>query len=152
MEFTTPAFREGDPIPRKYTADGADVSPPLCWDEPPEGTRSFALVCTDPDAPRGTWVHWVLYDLDSEARELPEGLPQVAVLPGGGKQGKNDFGKIGYGGPAPPRGKPHRYVFTLYALDAILGLPEGVTRQRLEAAIWGHALDQAQVMGQYARQ
>lgn len=151
MELMSPAFREGESIPRPHTADGANVSPPLHWDEPPEGTRSFALVCTDPDAPRGTWVHWVLFNLGADTRDMPEGVPPGGTVLSGGRQGKNDFGNIGYGGPAPPRGKPHRYFFTLYALDTSLNLPAGVTRRQLEEGMKRHTLDQAQLMGIYAR-
>ncbi len=111
LELTSSAFQEGQPIPQQHTGDGKDVSPALKWTDPPAGTKSFALVCDDPDAPRKTWVHWVLFNVAAESRELGEGVPAQETLPGGARQGKNDFGKIGYGGPAPPRGKPHRYFF-----------------------------------------
>ena len=151
IELSSTAFGEGENIPKRYTGDGADVSPPLRWSEPPPGTESFALICDDPDAPRGTWVHWVLFDLPGDRRELGEAVPAEEVLPGGGKQGKNDFGKVGYGGPAPPRGKPHRYFFKLYALDTTLGLDPGVTKDRLVAAMEGHVLAEGQLMGRYGR-
>lgn len=114
IEITRTAFQPGTTIPTQYTGDGADQSPPLRWSEPPEGTQSLALICDDPDAPGGTWVHWVVFNLSVQTREL-EGLPTTAVLGNRAKQGKNDFGTIGYGGPAPPKGKPHRYIFKVYA-------------------------------------
>src|SRR6516164_7719219 len=119
MQVSSSAVTEGTPIPKKYTADGADVSPPLQWQGTPPTAKSFALICDDPDAPRGTWVHWVLFNLPAEQRQLEEATPGVEVLASGAKHGKNDFGKIGYGGPAPPPGKPHRYFFKLYALDTV---------------------------------
>jgi Raf kinase inhibitor-like YbhB/YbcL family protein len=151
IELTTNAFREGETIPKPYTADGKDVSPPLQWGEPPAGTKSFALICDDPDAPRGIWVHWVVYHLPAALRKLDEGVPTQPDLPNGGKQGKNDFGKIGYGGPAPPKGKPHRYLFKLYALDASLDLPPGATKEQLVKAMAGHVLGEGQLMGTYGR-
>lgn len=151
IELTSTAFRDGQPIPRVYTGDDRDVSPPLKWTEPPPGTESFALVCEDPDAPRKTWVHWVLFNLPPEARELAEGVPPQQALPDGAVQGKNDFGTLGYGGPAPPRGKPHRYFFKLSALDTRLELPAGATRDQLLAALRGHVLAEGQLMGTYSR-
>ncbi len=151
IDLTSPAFSEGETIPRQYTADGKNVSPALAWTDPPEGTQRFALICDDPDAPRGTWVHWVLYNLPADARGLDEGVPPQGELPSGARQGKNDFGKIGYGGPAPPRGKPHRYFFRLYALDAPLDLAAGATRAQLQAALQGHVLAEGQLMGTYGR-
>ena len=151
MRITTTAFAEGAMIPQRYTGDGADVSPPLAWSEPPAGVQTFALIADDPDAPRGTWTHWVLWGLPPQTADLAEAVPAVKTLPGGGHQGTNDFGKIGYGGPAPPRGKPHRYFFKLFALDARLNLAEGATKAQLEAALKGHVLEQAQLMGTYQR-
>ncbi len=113
IEVTSTAFKAGETIPKQYTGDGKDRSPPLRWSEPHSGTKSIALICDDPDAPRGTWVHWVLFNLPAQARELEEGVPTKETLGTGAKQGKNDFGNIGYGGPAPPKGKPHRYFFKL---------------------------------------
>jgi len=150
IELTSTAFRAGEAIPRAYTGDGRDVSPPLKWAEPPPGTESFALICEDPDAPRKTWVHWVLFNLSPEMRELAEGLPRQKVLPDGAAQGKNDFDKIGYGGPAPPRGKPHRYFFKLYALNTRLELPPGATRDQVLGALRGHVLAEGQLMGTYS--
>jgi Raf kinase inhibitor-like YbhB/YbcL family protein len=151
IELSSTAFHEGETIPRQYTADGRDVSPPLRWSDPPQGTQSFALVCDDPDAPRGTWVHWVLFNLPTDRRELEEGVPARETLAGGARQGKNDSGKIGYGGPAPPRGKPHRYFFKLYALDTTLDLPAGATKAQLLEAMQGHILAEGQLMGRYGR-
>ena len=152
MQLTSTAFREGETIPKKHTGDGEDVSPPLSWDGAPQGTKSVALICDDPDAPRSTpWVHWVVYDLPADAIELPEATPKQESFPTGLRQGKNDFGDIGYGGPAPPKGKPHRYFFKLYALDAKLELPAGATKQQLEQAMKGHVLAHGQLMGKYQR-
>jgi Raf kinase inhibitor-like YbhB/YbcL family protein len=150
MKLTSTAFPEGGTIPKDYTGDGRDVSPPLTWSEVPDGTRSFALIGDDPDAPRGTWVHWVLYNLPADQRELTEGVPTDPTLPNGARQGKNDFNNTGYGGPAPPPGKPHRYFFKLYALDTTLNLPEGATKAQLEQAMKGHVLAQGQLMGKYS--
>ncbi len=148
--LTSTAFEHGATIPKKYTGDGADTSPPLRWDAPPAGTKSLAVICDDPDAPFGTWVHWVLFNLSAEARELPEGVPTKEQLEGA-RQGKNDFGKIGYGGPAPPAGKPHRYFFKLYALDKTLELPAGATKAQAVAAMKGHVLAEGRLMGTYGR-
>ncbi len=151
IQITSSAFREGETIPRRYTGDGEDLSPPLRWADPPSGTRSFALICDDPDAPRGVWVHWVLFNLAGETRELAEGFPATETLPGGVRQGRNDFGNLGYGGPAPPRGKPHRYLFKLHALDGPLDLPASATKNQLLAAMKGHVLAEGQLMGKYQR-
>jgi Raf kinase inhibitor-like YbhB/YbcL family protein len=151
LEITSPAFREGDLIPKQYTGDGKDLSPPLRWTDPPAGTKSFALICDDPDAPRGTWVHWVLFDLPANTRHLDEGVPHDDILLTGGTQGTNDFKKIGYGGPAPPRGKAHRYFFKLYALDTDLKLAAGASRDEVLAAMQGHLLAEAQLIGLYQR-
>jgi Raf kinase inhibitor-like YbhB/YbcL family protein len=145
------AFRDGQRIPEKHTADGEDVSPPLSWSGTPRGTVSQALVCEDPDAPRGTWSHWVVYNLPAEARQLPEALPPDAAPAEGAAQGKNDFGKPGYGGPSPPPGKPHRYFFKLYALNTRLDLPPGATREQLEQAARGHVLGEGYLVGTYGR-
>jgi Raf kinase inhibitor-like YbhB/YbcL family protein len=151
IQLQSPSFQEGETIPRQFTGDGKDTSPPLRWADPPEGTKSFALICDDPDAPRGTWTHWLLFNLPPDRRELQEGMPARESLPGGAKQGKTDFGKIGYGGPAPPAGKPHRYYFRLYALDAELELPAGASREQLLAAMKGHVLAEGQLMARYGR-
>lgn len=151
IELTSPTIREGEAVPKQYTGDGKDVSPPLRWSDPPQATKSFALICDDPDAPRGVWVHWVLFNLPGERRELEEGVPAEEMPAGGAKQGKNDFGKIGYGGPAPPPGKPHRYYFKLYALDTLLDLAPGATKDQLLAAMKGHLLAEGQLVGRYGR-
>jgi Raf kinase inhibitor-like YbhB/YbcL family protein len=151
IELTSSAFAEGETIPKSYTGDGKDISPRLQWADPPEGAKSFALICDDPDAPRGTWVHWVLFNLPNDLRTLDEAVPTQETLTNGARQGKNDFGAIGYGGPAPPRGKPHRYYFKLYALDQMLDLSAGATKDQLLAAIKGHVLAEGQLMGRYGR-
>jgi len=151
MNLSSTSFQDGSQIPVKYTCSGANISPQLAWSAPPAATASLALTVTDPDAPRGTWVHWVLYNLPAGTRALPEGLPALGQLPDGALQGRNDFGEIGYGGPCPPPGSPHHYIFTLYALDAKLNLPEGATRAQVEAAIQGHILASGRLVGLYQR-
>ena len=150
--LTSSAFTEGTAIPAKYTCEGEDVSPPLAWSDAPAGTVSFALIVDDPDAPAGTWVHWVLYNLPATAGELPENVAKVETLDlGGARQGRNDFQRPGYGGPCPPPGPAHRYFFKLYALDAALP-PRPAARQKdVEAAMQGHTLGMAQLVGTYAR-
>jgi len=151
LELKTTAFAPGGSIPKKFTCDGPDVSPALTWTAPPAGTQSFALVMDDPDAPVGTWVHWVLYDLPAAARELAENVPKSEELAGGARQGRNDFRKTGYGGPCPPPGPPHRYFFKLYALDAKLNLKAGATKADVEKAMKGRILAQAELVGRYGR-
>jgi Raf kinase inhibitor-like YbhB/YbcL family protein len=151
LQVTSSAFRDGQAVPKQFTADGKNVSPPLQWGDPPDGTKSFALIAEDPDAPRGTWTHWVLFNLPADKRSLEEGVPAEGTLPGGARQGSNDFGKLGYGGPSPPAGKPHRYYFKLYALDAELNLPPGATKKQVLAATEGHVLAEGQLMGTYGR-
>jgi Raf kinase inhibitor-like YbhB/YbcL family protein len=151
ITLTSPAFREGETIPRTFTADGDNVSPPLEWGDPPAATAGFALIADDPDAPRGTWVHWVLFDLPPGERRLDQGAAPGESLPSGAKQGKNDFGKLGYGGPSPPPGMPHRYFFKLYALDALTALPPGATKAQVQAAMTGHVLAEGRLMGKYGR-
>lgn len=151
MQLASTAFTESEPIPAKYTCDGENVSPPLKWTGVPVGVKSFALIADDPDAPAGTWVHWVLFDLPATSTELPEGLPRSQFIPGGAKQGLNDFKHLGYGGPCPPAGKPHRYFFKLYALDCVLDLKPGATKKEVERAIDKHTLAQGQLMGVYKR-
>ena len=147
----TSSFKPQDFIPVKHTGDGDDLSPPLSWSDAPPSTRSFALICDDPDAPVGTWVHWVIWNIPSDAGSLPEGVPRSKSLKSGAVQGKNDFGKLGYGGPAPPRGKPHRYFFKLYALDAALNLLPGASKKDLEKAMSGHVLASAELVARYKR-
>lgn len=151
IALSSTAFDEGDMIPKRYTGDGQNVSPPLEWSDPPPKAKGFALICEDPDAPSGTWVHWVLFDLPADTRKLKEGVPTEKTLADGARQGTNDFRKIGYGGPAPPRGKPHRYYFTIYATDAVIDLPAGATKDELNAAIKGHVLAEGRLMGRYER-
>jgi Raf kinase inhibitor-like YbhB/YbcL family protein len=151
IEITSTMIRQGETIPKEYTGDGRDVSPPLQWRDPPSGTQSFALICEDPDAPRGTFTHWILFNLPADCRELSAGVPRESTLPNGAKHGTNDFGKLCYGGPAPPPGKPHRYFFKLYALDRPLDLQAGAIRGQVLAAIKGHALAEGQLMGMYGR-
>ena len=151
LQIASPAFSPGEMIPKKFTCDGPDLSPKLTWNEPPANTHSFALIMDDPDAPMGTWVHWVLYDLPAETKSLDEGVSKREQLDSGARQGRNDFGKIGYGGPCPPPGKPHRYFFKLYALDSKLNLKSGATKADVERAMQGHILAQAELIGRYAR-
>ena len=150
--LSTTAFHPGGDIPRKYTCQGADVSPALTWSEPPAGTQSFALIADDPDAPVGTWVHWVAYDLPAGAHQLSEGVAKAEEVPGGGRQGVNDFGNIGYGGPCPPAGNAHRYFFKLYALKAKLNLKAGASKKQVEQAMQGQVLAEVQLVGNYKRQ
>jgi Raf kinase inhibitor-like YbhB/YbcL family protein len=150
MKLTSPAFEEGGMIPEKYTCDGADLSPALKWDSLPEGTKSLALICDDPDAPMGTWVHWVYYDIPASTEGVPENVAADDRPDIGGTQGINDFRRIGYGGPCPPGGT-HRYYFKLYALDALLNLPPGATKKQLENAMENHIVGRVQLMGKYRR-
>jgi len=147
MELTSTAFSQGMSIPPKYTCDGQNVSPPLIWSGVPTGAKSLVLIVDDPDAPVGTWAHWVLYNVAASATELSEqaGTPPEAL------QGINDFKRPGYGGPCPPPGKSHRYFFKLYALDTVLGLKAGAKKQEVERAMEKHILAQAQLLGTYQR-
>jgi len=151
IQLTSSAFTDGSPIPARHTCDGPDVSPMLKWSGAPSGTKSFALICDDPDAPAGTWVHWVLYNLPATAAELPEDVPETETLSGGAKQGLNDFNRIGYGGPCPPRGNPHRYFFKLYALGTDLKLRARATKKDVVNAMQNHILAEGQLMGTYKR-
>ena len=151
FELTSPAFTDGAVIPKKHTCDGADVSPALRWADPPKGTRCFALIVDDPDAPMGTWVHWVLYNVPADLLELPEAVPPEDSFPNGMHQGINDFQRIGYGGPCPPPGKPHRYFFTLYAVNVMLNLKPRATKGQVLEASKGHIQAEAKLMGRYGR-
>lgn len=151
LTLSSPSFSNGGDIAKKFTCDGADISPQLSWTDPPPTTKSFALLVDDPDAPVGNWNHWALWNLPSSARGLPEGMSKEARLPDGSQQGLNDFRKTGYNGPCPPPGKPHRYYFKLFALDAKLDLKAGASKPELEAAIKGHILAQAELMGRFGR-
>lgn len=151
LELESPAFKEGNYIPSRYSCDSFDYSPPLVWKDIPEGTKSFALICEDPDAPVGIWVHWVIFNISSDTDSLEENVPKIPKLPNGAIQGMNDFNRIGYGGPCPPRGTPHRYFFKLYALDTNLNLKEGATKSELMKALAGHILGEASLYGLYKR-
>ena len=150
ITLTSAAFKEGQPIPRQYTCDGVNVSPPLEWSGVPKTARTVTIIADDPDAPSGTWVHWVLYNLPAENIGMVENLPATENLKAGGFQGKNDFEKIGYGGPCPPSGT-HRYFFKIYALDSELPLKAGATKAEVEKAMEGHVVAQGQLMGTYRK-
>jgi hypothetical protein len=150
FQITSTAFAPQAPIPQQYTCDGQDVSPPLSWSDPPQGTESFALICDDPDAPVGTWVHWVLFNIPADKRALPENVPSQDQLSDGSLHGRNGWRRRDYGGPCPPRGT-HRYFFKLYALDITLALEAGATKQNVLSAMEGHTLAQAELVGTYAR-
>ena len=150
IKLTSAAFQDGGMIPKQYTCDGANISPPLRWDGVPEKARTLALIVDDPDAPAKTWVHWIVFNLPASARELTENVPQQQSIMGSGIQGTNDFKKSGYGGPCPPKGT-HRYFFKLYALDTELQLDARATKDQLLKAMEGHIIAQGQLMGQYSR-
>jgi Raf kinase inhibitor-like YbhB/YbcL family protein len=150
ITMTSSAFTEGAMIPRKHTCDAEDTSPDLKWSGVPKEAKSLALICDDPDAPVGTWVHWVLFNIPADAGALAAGIPPDAVLKSGARHGKNDFRKLGYGGPCPPGGT-HRYFFKLYALDTVLSLESGSTKAQVVAAMKGHILAEGQLMGKYKR-
>jgi Raf kinase inhibitor-like YbhB/YbcL family protein len=154
IHLTSPSFQEGGMIPKTYTCDGEDRSPPLEWSGVPDSARSLVLICDDRDAPRGTWAHWVVFNIPPEVKSFGEGLTPEETLKLGAeltaRQGKNDFGKIGYGGPCPPSGT-HRYFFRLYALDAAPELGTGPTRPHVLKAITGHILAEGRLMGKYSR-
>lgn len=153
MAFTIQSsdFANGADIPRAFTCDGEDRSPALSWSGAPAETKAFALVADDPDAPAGTWVHWVIFNIPGKTQSLPTGVEKKEQLADGSKQGRNDFRKIGYGGPCPPPGKAHRYFFKLYALSSELKLPTGATKADVERAIKDHVLANAELMGRYKR-
>lgn len=150
LQLSSPAFAGGDLIPPRYAKGNENLSPPLEWGQPPEGTQSFALICDDPDAPGGTWVHWVIYNIPAEARSLPEGVPRDGTLADGSRQGKNSWGHLGYDGPAPPGGT-HRYYFKLYAVDTVLDLEPGATKKEMMEAVEGHLLARGEFMGTYRK-
>jgi len=151
MQIQSSAFDEGATIPKKHTCEGEDVSPHLSISAPPAEAKSLVLICDDPDAPVGTWVHWVLFGLAPDTRDLPEGVPSDAEVLGGAKHGRNDFGNLGYGGPCPPPGPAHRYFFKLYAVDTEPVLNVGATKAEVLQAIEGHILAETQLMGRYGR-
>lgn len=147
----SPAFAQGQTIPSKYTCDGMDISVPLSWTAPPAGTRSLALIVEDPDAPGGTWIHWVLYNIPAQTRELPQSVPHQAQAQNGMEQGVNDFQRTGYGGPCPPPGPSHRYHFLLYALSQKLPLPPGATKLQVMTALKPYVLGETKLIGRYGR-
>ena len=151
LSVSSPAFQEGERIPAKYTCQGQDISPPLAWSGVPKETKTLALIMDDPDAPGGVFSHWVIFSLPPDSPSLPEAVPTEARLPSGALQGRNDFGKTGYGGPCPPPGHPHRYRFTLYALDGQPDLKAGSSQQQVLDAIRGRTLTQGRLTGTYQR-
>jgi Raf kinase inhibitor-like YbhB/YbcL family protein len=150
IQVSSAAFEEGGMIPAKYTCDGDDISPPLQWAGIPQATKSIALICDDPDAPMGTWVHWVMWNIPPEVKELAEHILSEPELPDGARQGLSDFRRPGYGGPCPPSGV-HRYYFKIYALDTMLDLPDSTRKADLLKAMKGHILAEGQLMGKYSR-
>jgi len=151
LNVSSAAFTPGGEIPVVYTCDGANISPPLTWSAPPKGTRSMAILVTDPDAPSGTFVHWAAYNIPAGTREIPAGGRGEKVLPAGSLEGTNDFGRPGYGGPCPPRGKPHHYHFTVYALDSPVNLTGARDGRALARAMENHVLARGEVVGTYQR-
>ncbi|MCD4783131.1 MAG: YbhB/YbcL family Raf kinase inhibitor-like protein [Candidatus Eremiobacteraeota bacterium] len=151
LNLKSEAFMEGMFIPKKFTGDSMDVSPALSWNKPPIGTRSFAIICDDSDATAGVWTHWVIFNIKSDTTSLPENVPKLLQIMGTVKQGANSFGRIGYYGPKPPPGSPHRYLFKIYALDKELALPAASRKVEIEKAMEGHILARGQLMGQYKR-
>lgn len=151
IQIICAAFKEGETIPVKYTCDGENVSPALNWSGAPENTKSFALICDDPDAPMGTWVHWVVYNIPATMTSLPEAVPMKKTVLNNIIQGTTSFRKMGYGGPCPPRGPAHRYLFKIYALDTELNLKAGASENELLKAMEGHILAKGQLMGRYGR-
>jgi Raf kinase inhibitor-like YbhB/YbcL family protein len=149
MSVSSAAFADGQSIPDKYTCHGQDISPPLQWSGTPSQAKSIALTCEDPDAPSGTFTHWVIFDVPATATGLPENVSKSATLPDGSEQGKNSFGNTGYNGPCPPGGKLHHYIFKVYALDTSVKLDSGAEREDLLKAIDGHVLSQGQLTGTY---
>ena len=151
FQLRSAAFAAGAFIPQKYTCSGDNVSPALNWKNAPGGTQSLALIVVDPDAPSGTWVHWIVYNVSPGAQGLPEGVPKAGEIAGGAQQGTSSFQDVGYGGPCPPPGDAHHYHFMLYALNARLRLATGATRQELDGAMKGHILAKAELVGLYGR-
>lgn len=151
FRLSSEAFHTGGFIPVKFTCSGDNISPALAWTDPPSGTKSLVLIVADPDAPGGTWVHWVVYNLPSTVQRLPQGVPKSNQIEGGGRQGTSSFREVGYGGPCPPPGKAHHYHFQLYALNARLSVPDGATRQQVNEAMKGHILAKAELVGLYRR-
>ena len=151
LDIKSPVLANKGYIPDGYTCDGKNISPEISWSDAPKKTVSFALICDDPDAPFGTWTHWVVYNIPVDVSKLDEGLPKDGALENGILQGVNDFGEIGFGGPCPPPGKAHRYFFRLYALDMMLKLEKGAAKKDLEKLMVGHILAEAGIYGLYQR-
>lgn len=151
LELTSDAFKNGGEIPRRYTGLGDDISPGLKWRDIPDRTQSFVLIMDDPDAPVGIWVHWVMYDIPGRVSSLEEDVPKEEILDNGNRQGINSFKCIGYGGPYPPPGPRHRYIFKLYALDTVLNLAPGMSKDSVIQVMEEHVLDKAQLMGRFGR-
>lgn len=151
LELNSPVFKHNEFIPRRYTCQGEDISPELNWSGVPLQTKSLVLICDDPDAPMGTWVHWVVYDIPVDKGGFSEGVATDEILEGNIKQGITDFGGVGYGGPCPPPGKPHRYFFKLYCLDTMLNLKPGLRKDDILKAIKGHVIAETQLIGLYKR-
>jgi Raf kinase inhibitor-like YbhB/YbcL family protein len=149
IRLTSSVFEHGGRIPHVHTCEGDDVSPPLQWSGAPVNTRTYAIICEDPDAPRGTWIHWVLYNISGDAVELTRAIPSLPELPSGARHGRNTAGDLAYAGPCPPPGDPHRYFFRLYALDISLNLPPGATKAELQRAMEQHIVAQGTLMGTY---
>jgi Raf kinase inhibitor-like YbhB/YbcL family protein len=151
LQLESQNFNDGDYIPNKYTCKGENISPQLQWLDVPAQTKSFALICDDPDAPAGVWVHWVIYNIPAEKNNLAENMTKEELLSDGAKQGINDSGGIGYDGPCPPPGKVHHYVFKLYCLDSVLSLRSGLTKQELLKEMEGHIIEEARLVGLFKR-
>lgn len=151
LELTSSAFETTGQIPARYTCEGEDISPPLKWNFVPSDAQSLVLICDDPDAPSGTFSHWVLYDIPADVEELPPSVPPEPSLEWGAQQGRNDFGNIGYGGPCPPHGSTHEYYFRLYALNEELDLPPGATREQVLDRIQDSIVEKTEITGQYNR-
>lgn len=150
IKITSPVFEYGEYIPSAYTCMGKDMSPPINWQGVPRNAKSLVLICDDPDAPMGTWVHWVIYNIPPDSKGLPEGIPGLERLKDGTLQGINDFRKIGYGGPCPPGGV-HRYYFKIYAIDTMLNIDPGATKKRIMKLIEGHIISKGELMGRFKR-
>jgi Raf kinase inhibitor-like YbhB/YbcL family protein len=151
ITVSSTAFADSATIPKQYTCEGMDMSPPLAWSGVPSAAKTVAMILDDPDAPMGTWTHWIIWNIPASTTSLSEGMPKDATVSGGIRQGRNSWPKTGYGGPCPPPGKPHHYYFTVYTLDTTLSLPDSTNRAQLEAAMKGHILAQGQLLGMYAK-
>lgn len=150
LTLSSAAFSDMESIPEEYTCDGANISPPLAWEGVPHGSRSLVLTCEDLDTPIGSWSHWVCYDMPTSVTKLKEAIPVTDLIQSGGKQGINDFSKVGYGGPCPPNGM-HQYIFRLYALDCLLNCQSGKSQKEIEYLMSGHIIEDARLTGTYTR-